>query len=175
MDRLMQQEEGQRRHEEGVPREEDGDDVRLAEGDGELIEHHAERDAQQAGQREIAQVGGGQAHAALFQPVGGDGDQAQPADDEALHGDLERVEGPGDRGELEHDLHAGEDEGRHGDADAAQDEIAFHEISRLQEKSRTERAPDDTSHYIGFRQKSKAEDPAPRGPKSGEGAQGLGS
>ena len=56
----------------------------------------------------------------------GQGEQTDAAHHEALHGDLEGVEGPGHGGELEEDLHGGKDNGGQGDVKAAEDSAAVH-------------------------------------------------
>lgn len=123
VDGLVEDEEGQHGDENGVAGEDHRHDVGLAAGDGQLVEHHAQGNIQQAGEGKVPQVGGGEPDSPLFQGMGRHGDQAQPAHQKPLHGDLEGVEGPGHGGELEQNLHGGENHGSQGDAHTAQGEI----------------------------------------------------
>ena len=116
-DRLVQEQEGEQRHEHGVAGKQHADDRCLNARDGQLIQRHAHRDAHQAQQGKRAERFAVELPAAFFQFAHGERNEHQPADYEPAEVELDGVELPGDQ--LQRDLHAGKQQRRDRDVQIA--------------------------------------------------------
>jgi hypothetical protein len=123
---LPQDEIRQQRDEYRVPGKEHRHHAGLAVHDGQLIQHHAHRDAQKAGQRQPGAVFAVQAHVLLPQYPHGEWHKAQPADEEPLHSYLHGLENAAHRRHLQHDLHRAEDQRAQHNINVSRRSIFFH-------------------------------------------------
>ena len=131
-DRLVQEQEGEQRHEHGVAGKQHADDRRLDARDGQLIQRHTYRDAHQAQQGKRAERFAVKLPAALFQFAHGERNEHQPADEKPAEIELDRVELSGDQ--LQRDLHAGKQQRRDRNVQIASFHICAFFVSYLHKR-----------------------------------------